>query len=156
MNEGTAHGPAAEADADMAELARLADELVDEIGATRRHYDELRATLDGDAPQAAEQQDDGATAAVAVADPPEQEAREEEPDDDDSPPSAEGARLVALNLALMGIDREDARVKLCDGFEIEPDTVDEILDEAFGVHERDRNGRSSSRRRFRRHRNGDA
>ena len=153
MHEGTAY----EAEADMAELARLADELVEEIGAARRHYDEMRSALDVQATEATAEQD-GAQPAVALADPPAlvEDARDEEPEegDDDAPPSVEGARLVALNLALMGVGREAARDKLCDGFEVAPEWVDEIIDDAFGAQEHDGNGNSARRRRFRRRRNG--
>lgn len=151
MNEGTAY----EAEAEMSELARLADELVEEIGATRRHYDELRSALDGHGTEG-----DGEDAAVAVADPPADDARDAE--DYDAPPSVEGARLVALNLALMGVGRDLAREKLCKGFDVEPEWVDQILDDAFGArdhngdgnHDGDGFGNGAARRRFRRRRNG--
>jgi hypothetical protein len=163
MNEGTAYGPAAGEDSDITELARLADELVEEIGAARRHHDDLRAALDGGAAEDGAEHDDAQTA-VAVADAPaEDDARDE--DVDDAPPSVEGARLVALNLALMGVERELAREKLCKGFEVEPEWVEEILDDAFGnrEHKGRRNGNGNgngngagARRRFRRRRNGSA
>src|SRR5688500_10402514 len=131
MNEGAAYGPAIGADSGIAELARLADELIDEIGAARRHYDDLRAVLDGQVPAAADEEGAPqaragdresyaeAPAAVALAEP---SADDEDPNaeaDGDAPPPVEGAQLVALNLALMGVERDDARTKLCDGFEIE-------------------------------------
>ena len=155
MNEGTSYGTEVGAGSDMAELARLADELVEEIGAARRHYDDLRATLDGYGQSEGDEETYAeAPVAVALAERPVDDVEAETEPDDDAPPSVEGARLVALNLALMGIARDDARMKLCDGFEIEPRSVDEILDEAYGVHDQDEHADRPSRRRFRRGRNG--
>ena len=108
MNEGTAYGPAAGADADMAELARLADELIGEIGAARRHYDDLRAVLDGTTPEGTQT-------------------------DADAPAALDEAHLVALSMALTGGDRDHAQAHLCDVFGIGAEDADQILDQAFGV-----------------------
>ena len=113
MNEGTAYGPAAGAGSEMAELARLADELIDEIGAARRHYDDLRAVLDGQMPE------DGHG-----------HGGEHAPD---APAALDEAHLVALSLALTGGDRDDARAHLRDAFGIGIDEANEILDQAFGT-----------------------
>jgi hypothetical protein len=96
----------------MAELARLADELIDEIGAARRHYDDLRAVLDGQLPEGGHD-----------------EGGEYAPDT----PALDEAHLVALSLALTGGDRDDARAHLRDVFGIGIDEANEILDQAFGV-----------------------
>ena len=125
MNEGTAYGPEAGADSEMAELARLADELIEEIGAARRHHDDLRAALDGRRPEGERQQ-----AAEPAPDRPEADTRA----------TLDEAHLVALTLALTGGDREDARAHLCDAFGIGTDDAEEILDQAFGAFDRASNG----------------
>ena len=88
---------------ELAEMARLADELVEQIGEARRHYDGLRAMLDGT---------DGGEAA-------EKRRAEDE------------AHLLALSMALTGVSREDARERLLEAFAI--DDPEAILDEAYGA-----------------------
>ena len=128
MNEGTAYGPAAGADSDMAELARLADELVDEIGAARRHYDDLRAVLDGQRPE--DPQETGAELVPTA------------------PAALDEAHLVALSLALTGGERDDARAHLCDVFGVDVGDAEQILDQAFGVRFEGVELESPARRRF--------
>lgn len=130
MNEGAAYGPATGADSGMAELARLADELIDEIGAARRHYDDLRAVLDGHVPE------DGHDHGVEYA--------------PDTPAALDEAHLVALSLALTGGNRDDARAHLRDVFGIGIDDANEILDQAFGVQFDDVAVQPTAKRRFRR------
>jgi hypothetical protein len=115
---GTARGGAG-AQPELGELARLADELVDEIGAARRHYDEMLATIDG--------------AGVA-------------PDDPASRRAADEAHLVALSMALTGADRDETGAHLRDAFGL--DDVEEILDHAFGAGLADAPANGRQRRRF--------
>jgi hypothetical protein len=82
------------AQTDLREMARLADELVHQIGATRREYQELKVALDG---------------------------AEAAPGEDGE---AAGAHLVALSIALAGGSVEEARGRLRDDMGIErPDAI---------------------------------
>lgn len=129
MDEGTAYGPRNGAGSAMTELARLADELVEEIGAARRHYDDLRAALDTGA--AGGGQDESAAA---------------------DPGTLDEAHLVALSMALTGGTRESARKHLCDAFGIEVEDADDILDQAFGVQFESAAAEPKPKRRFARRR----
>jgi hypothetical protein len=109
--------------ADLAQLSALADALVDEISATRRHFADL---------QEAVRQLEGETGSA--------EARAE-PEVEPGPPSTEaadrftgapeGAKLAALNMALSGATKEEAREYLGAAFQLEG--IDELLEDAFGV-----------------------
>ena len=89
----------------MKELARLADSLVEHLAETRRHYEQLRADLDSVGP-------------LTTLETPTSAAEPDEPVDDydyeyeDDDPDR--ARLLALNLALTGWDRDDVRAELRD------------------------------------------
>ena len=96
---------------DATELARLADALVEQIGAARRHYDDLQAAIDG--------------AAVPAFEP--HATAHEGPT---SPTAQEEAELVAVNMALTGGTRHEAHLHIVETFGI-VDT-DPILDAAFG------------------------
>jgi hypothetical protein len=130
-------------DAEMSELARLADSLVEQVAETRRHYEQLRADLDsfestGTVPVHAET----APAESATA-PVRREERQESPDE-----SRERLRLFALNLALSGETRETVSAQLHDKFGV--DDVDDILGAVFP----DESGNQHKRRFRRRSRGG--
>ena len=100
----------------MKELARLADSLVEHLAETRRHYEQLRADLDSVGPL------------TTLETPPVEEPADdyEYAYEDDDP---DRARLLALNLALTGWDRDDVRAEL---FEKCPYAdAEEILDAVF-------------------------
>ena len=103
----------------MKELARLADSLVEHLAETRRHYEQLREDLDSVGPLTTLE-----TPAGAVAEP-------EEPGDyyDYEDHDPDRARLLALNLALTGWDRDDVRAELRDKCPLADE--DEILDAVF-------------------------
>ena len=129
--EAGVFGPSSAEDRDreIDELSRLADELVEQIGAARRHLSQLRSAADGFAP---------------LAEPADESARGAPGRKPQSHPSArEEAELVALNMALTGGDRSEAQRQIADTFGLE-DTA-EILDTAFGHSE---DAASPRRRRF--------
>lgn len=110
-------------DNEVDELAQLADELVDQIAAARRHYADLRAAIDGSAAAAEALQHEQ----VAVAE--EEPAEPEQPGYRRTP--EEEAEIVALSMALTGGGRHEAHLHLVDTFGIYD--TDEILDRAFGA-----------------------
>jgi hypothetical protein len=124
--EASAFEPfAANGTEEATELARLADELVDQIGAARRHYEDLRAAIDGaevPALEAATRPVDGG-------------------DEHELPDAREDAELVAVNMALTGGSRHEAHLHIVETFGI-VDT-EEILDAAFGSSDE-----ASRQRRF--------
>jgi hypothetical protein len=103
--EGIALGPDG-SDPELAELARLADDLVVQIRAARRQYEDLRTTLENE-------------------EPPTANGRVHAPIDE--------AHLAALSMALTGSDRDAARTHLCGTLGIDEPDADTIVDEAFGV-----------------------
>jgi hypothetical protein len=130
---------------DAHELARLADELVDQIATARRHYAELRSAIDAT---------EVAGAALAV-----RERHGGHGDDDGPDESQQGyhrtpeeeAEIVALGMALNGGDRQDAHLHIVETFGIYD--TDEILDRTFGATEVASDG-FAPRRRFGRLRRG--
>ena len=124
---------------DFAQLTALADALVDEIGAARQQLSELQRAvreLEGDAePEAVV----GAPMLTGEASSPDTTAA------DRFTAAPDGARLVALNLALSGASRDETREHLMAAFSI--DHVEELLDDAFGVSYADE-PRVPRRRRF--------
>jgi hypothetical protein len=124
-----------------AELAKLADELVNEIAAARRRNAELREVVDAsasgkaapaaDEAAADEHADEQAADPVAHAQPP-------APEDE--------AQLAVLSMALAGNSREAARDQLRESFGVE--NPDELLDRTYGADDGKR------RRRFVRLRRG--
>ena len=118
QSEGTAQP-------ELGELARMADELVEQIGAARRHYDELREALDQPA------QDGAGERGLRIG------GRDE-------------AHLAALSMALLGDSRERARAHLSEAFGI--DDADDIIDSAFGTSFPEQGGNQPRRRRFSRRR----
>jgi hypothetical protein len=116
-------------DREIAELARLADSLVEQIGETRRRYGEMRAQLDDpDAPALVA--DDAPTPA------PRHSVREE-------------ARMATLNLAISGVEREEALAHLHRSFSL--DDPDDVVDEVYGSRLA---AGAPPKRRFRRRRHG--
>lgn len=124
--------------ADLGQLSALADALVDEISATRRHFVDL---------QEAVRELEGETGSAEY---------QAEPEVEPEPPSTEtadrftgapeGAKLAALHMALSGATREEARAYLGATFQLEG--IDELLEDAFGVAYTDE--QPARRRRFRR------
>ena len=118
----------------MKDLARLADSLVEHQAETRRHYEQLREDLDSVGPL------------TTLETPTTQEPADDEYGyvyEDDDP---DRARLLALNLALTGWDRDDVRAELRDKC---PDAdAEEILDAVFPHQPAD----EKPRRRFMRRR----
>ena len=111
--------PAEDRDQEIDELSRLADELVEQIGAARRHYSELRATAEHVVTSVGPDDEPGAPAEES----PREEAHSQ-------PSVREEAELVALNMALSGGDRSEAQRQIADTFGIQDPT--DILDTAFG------------------------
>jgi septal ring factor EnvC (AmiA/AmiB activator) len=112
---------------DLAEMAELADALVEEVAAARSQYEELRAVLDEAAAEQAEPEREEATAREPEA------AADEAPGGDTEewePPLPERARLGALSMALTGGSRDQTRGHLHHTFGIED--PEPILDEVFG------------------------
>jgi hypothetical protein len=116
-------------DRDIAELARLADSLVEQIAETRRRYGDMRAQLDDPAAPVPEEVE------VEVA-PPRHSVREE-------------ARMATLNLAISGVDREEAVAHLHRSFELED--PEDVVDEVYGSRLAPAR---PPKRRFRRRRHG--
>jgi hypothetical protein len=111
-------------DRDIAELARLADALVEQIAETRNHYAEMRAQLEDHGVPAAAEADAEAEAEVEAeteaefeAEPSRHSAREE-------------ARMATLNLAISGVDREEAVTQLHRSFDL--DDPSDVVDEVYG------------------------
>jgi hypothetical protein len=141
-------------DRDAAELARLADALVDEIAVARRRNAELRDVIDaaagghsrveseqppeadqalpveaGDTPSA--DPDPAPPAPVASTPPTGPHAEPAHPDHDaDAAGEQDQAHLAAVSMALTGTTREGAREQLRDTFGL--DNPDALIDETFG------------------------
>ena len=103
---------------ELAEMARLADQLVEQIGAARRHYDELRAALDG------------------AGDMPASDERR----------ALDEAHLLALSMAVTGVSRDEALRRLNEAFVI--DDPQALLDEAYGVRFDEQHEARTRRSRF--------
>jgi hypothetical protein len=130
-----ADGLAGRADEIERELDRLAQSVRDAIRDLREDLKELR----GGAQAAPEPVAGGA--AVAHAEPPEEvklvaereETTEVQPPVPEAPPSpaggSEGARVIALNMALSGSPRDQTAAYLAENFEL--DDVEGLLDEVY-------------------------
>jgi hypothetical protein len=122
-----ADGLAARADEIERELERLTQGVRDAIRDLREDLKELRRE-DEAAPEPVT-----AGAAVAHAEPPEdvKPAAEREQTTEVQPPAAgnEGARVIALNMALSGSSREETAAYLAENFEL--DDPDALLDEVY-------------------------
>ena len=92
----------------MGDLARLADDLLQQVGALRRHHEDLRDKL-----------------AAALADQAGGDGAEA-PDEPEG--SRENIRVMALRMALIGDSRETAKAEL-ERFNVEG--TDEIVDDVF-------------------------
>ena len=121
------------------ELARLADDLVDEIAAARRHYAELRAAIDRS--EAAAEAYRGEPADELVVD-----DDEDDPDHGYRRTPEEEAEIVALGLALNGGSREEAHAHIVETLGIYD--TDEILERTFGASAAHDAPSNSGRRRF--------
>jgi len=107
-------------------LQRLADTVRDELSALKADLEELRAVKEGigAAPAAPE---------PAAASPP-QEPEPEPVAESSAPPAArgqgpEGARVIALNMALNGSSREETARYLSENFQL--GDADALLDEVY-------------------------
>ena len=136
--QDAADGLAARADEIERELDRLAQGVRDAIRQLREDMKELR----GGAEAAPEPVTGGA--AVAHAEPPEEvkpvaereETTEVQPPVPEDPPSSEpaaggseGARVIALNMALSGTPRDQTAAYLAENFEL--DDPDALLDDVY-------------------------
>jgi hypothetical protein len=108
------------ADSDMKELAQLADSLVEHLAETRRHYEQLRADLDAVGPLTTLE-------TPTVEEPADDYEYDDGYDYEDDDPDR--ARLLALNLALTGWDRDDVRAELSEKCPYAD--AEEILDAVF-------------------------
>jgi len=116
---------------DLAEMAELADSLVEEIAAARSHCDELRAALDEtDIDVVDEQPVDEPRTPIALLESSAEQPEYDDPDSRWDTSSRERARLGALSLALTGGSRQEARDHLFGAFGIVD--CEDILDETFG------------------------
>jgi hypothetical protein len=129
-----------EQETEAAELAKLADELVNEIAAARRRNAELREVVDASASGKAAPPD-AETAEPAAGEPaaePVAHAQPAAPEDE--------AQLAVMSMALAGNSREAAADQLRESFGVED--PDELLDRTYGSADGKR------RRRFVRLRRG--
>jgi hypothetical protein len=136
-----ADGLGARADQIERELERLAEGVRDAIRALRADLKELRGGAAAAGDPAPEPVAKGAT--VAHAEPPEEikppaeqgEAAEAEAAAElaeappATPPGNEGARVIALNMALSGTPREQTAAYLAENFEL--DDPDALLDDVY-------------------------
>jgi hypothetical protein len=131
-----------EQETEATELAKLADELVDEIAAARRRNAELREVVDASASgKAAPPGHEPQTAEPAAGEPaaePVAHAQPAAPEDE--------AQLAVMSMALAGNSREAAADQLRESFGVE--NPDELLDRTYGSDDGKR------RRRFVRLRRG--
>jgi DivIVA domain-containing protein len=111
-------------------LQREVDDFVGRITGLRSAVDRIRAEFDAAAPTVK------AAVESPVEDEPEPEpeaAPEPEPEAEapvaDTPQAGEGARLVALNMALSGTPREETARYLNENFDL--DNQDELLDDVY-------------------------
>ena len=108
-------------------LEQLADRVRNELSALRADLEELRAVGEGMASareEAAEATEAAATPAPA-APAPEEAAPAPKP----APAGQEGARVIALNMALNGSSREETAHYLSENFELEDPEA--LLDEVY-------------------------
>jgi hypothetical protein len=127
---------------EAAELAKLADELVDEIAAARRRNAELREVVDASASgKAAPPAHYPETAEPAAGEPAAEPVAHAQP-----PAPEDEAQLAVLSMALAGNSREAAADQLRESFGVE--NPDELLDRTYGSAD------SKRRRRFVRLRRG--
>ena len=125
--QNAADGLAGRADEIERELDRLADGVRDAIRELRRDLEELR----GGGEAAPEPVTGGA--AVAHAEPPEDvkpaAEREQTTEVQPGPAGNEGARVIALNMALSGSSREETAAYLAENFEL--DDPEALLDDVY-------------------------
>jgi hypothetical protein len=133
-----ADGLGARADQIERELERLAEGVRDAVRALRADLNELRGGAAATKDPAPEPVAKGAT--VAHGEPPEEikppaekgEAAEAEAAAEvaePTPPGNEGARVIALNMALSGTPREQTATYLAENFEL--DDPDALLDDVY-------------------------
>lgn len=115
-------------------LQREIDDFVGRIGGLKSAVDRIKTDFDAVAPAAP-----GTPAGPAAEEPGPVSAPEPEPERKPAPPpkaprradedASEGARLVALNMALGGTPREETAQYLRENFDLE--SPDELLDEVY-------------------------
>ena len=114
-------------------LQTLADSVRDELSALKADLEELRAVGEGMA-AGGEKAPDAAASQPAPAEEPEPAEAEPEPPaperaSAEAPAGQEGARVIALNMALNGSSREETAHYLSENFEL--DDPEALLDEVY-------------------------
>ena len=109
-------------------LQSLADGIRDELASLKADLEELRAVGEGiasapDEPAPAEEEPEPDEV------PPEEPAPEKAAAASEAPAGAEGARVIALNMALNGSSREETAHYLSENFEL--DDPEALLDEVY-------------------------
>jgi hypothetical protein len=106
----------------LEQLADLADALVEQVGAVRKHYEQLQRTLETPQPEP--------VAPVGGARPVEDTFPEVEEDEGEAPQLHDSARLVVMEMAMSGSTREETKDYLRDtlGLEGGGSLVDEVFD----------------------------
>jgi ABC-type transporter Mla subunit MlaD len=114
-------------------LQGLADSVRNELSALKADLEELRAVGEGmaEAREEAAEKAEAPAAEPAPASTPEEEASPPEPATEPSelPAGQEGARVIALNMALNGSAREETAHYLSENFEL--DDPDALLDDVY-------------------------
>jgi hypothetical protein len=118
-DESGAETAAGRPEVSLEELGRLADGLREQAASVRSHYEEVARTLDSIGDAEAE-----AVVPERTHSPGEGRAPAEEPED-----RFETARLMALNMAVLGESRDDAAARLREDFGLA--NADEVVDEVY-------------------------
>jgi hypothetical protein len=130
----------------LEQLADLADALVEQVGAVRRHYEQLQRTLETPRPEP--------VAIVGGARPVEdvfhEDPFEEDEAEADRPQVHDSARLVVMEMAMSGSTREETKDYLRETLGLEGG--DDVVDEVFDRTEAAQSGGKLHRRLFARRR----
>jgi hypothetical protein len=112
----------------LEQLASLADQLVEQVGTVRGHYEQLQRTLDEELPE--QESTVGGAAPVEA-------AYTDQPEDPEGPQVHDSARLVVMEMAVTGSTREETKdylrttLGVLDGDPI----VDEVFDRTEAAQE---------------------
>ena len=126
----------------LEQLADLADALVEQVGAVRKHYEHLQRTLDTPRSEP--------VATVGGARPVEDAFPEYDEDETHGAQVHDSARLVVMEMAMSGSTREETKDYLRDTLGL--DGGDEVVDEVFNRTEAAQSGGKLHRRLFARRR----
>ena len=107
-------------------LQSLADSVREELASLKADLEELRAVGEG---MATPREEVAAEPTPAAEEPAPEEAAEEPPTEEAAPTGQEGARVIALNMALNGSSREETAHYLSENFEL--DDPKALLDEVY-------------------------